>query len=126
MRSHLQKTLTHLSMPERNLVELPFIVSTVKCEITFQKLLISYLSQSSRSLFCLYSHVLQELNASFSFYCCRILINVILIFTVLLKSTAFYEPLVNKTIVLCGITQICIFSGMVTSLCSSSLGPDFY
>ncbi|KAK2528138.1 hypothetical protein Q9966_009802 [Columba livia] len=43
----------------------------------------------------------------------KILINVIPIFTVLLKSTTFYEPVVNKTIVLCGITQICMFSEMV-------------
>lgn len=42
-------TLTYLSMPEGNLVGHPFIVSTVKFKMTFQKLFISYLSQSSTS-----------------------------------------------------------------------------
>lgn len=59
LRSPSEKTLTRLPMPERNLVECPFVVSTVKFKITFQKLLISCLSQCSRAVYFFCSHVLQ-------------------------------------------------------------------
>lgn len=87
---------------------------------------ITYLSVAGLYILSL-QPCLAIIDASFSYYSCRILIHAIPICTGLLKSTTLYKLSINKTVALCGITQIYRLFGMVTSLpCSSSLGPGFY